>query len=157
MIFQWGSTRKVSIELLATSRHCRNMTERFWKRCKAWIKQNKQTNQSRWEDGQIISFKISHWEWRQIISCQSDLPWSCTLWGLDTLGRFSAILLWGRELSLLPVCIPAHQATSEKGSALKRKNLLPWGGNSLLSEYIPFQNLGKAILIELSLESIYSL
>ena len=32
MIFQWGSTLKVSIELPATSRHRRDMTERGWKR-----------------------------------------------------------------------------------------------------------------------------
>ena len=33
MIFQWGSTLKVSIELPATSRLRRNMTERGWKQC----------------------------------------------------------------------------------------------------------------------------
>ena len=32
MIFQWGSTLKVSIELPVTSRHRRDMTEDCWKR-----------------------------------------------------------------------------------------------------------------------------
>ena len=31
VIFQWGSTLKVSIELPATSRHRRDMTEKGWK------------------------------------------------------------------------------------------------------------------------------
>ena len=40
--------------------------------------------------------------------------------------------LQGRQLLSLPVCFPAHQASSEKGSPLKEKNLLtketrgPW-------------------------------
>ena len=39
VIFQWGSTLKVSIELTSTSRHCCDMTERLLKWCKTQIKQ----------------------------------------------------------------------------------------------------------------------
>ena len=34
----------------------------------------------------------------------------------------------------VPVCFPAHQVTSDKGSILKGKNLLPLGANSFLLE-----------------------
>ena len=51
-----------------------------------------------------------------------------------------------------------HQAPSEKGSTLKRKNLLPWGANSFLLEQTLFQKGGKTILTRVvSTESVYSL
>ena len=48
---------------------------------------------------------------------------------IDSLCRFSAILLQGRQLAGLPVCFLAHYAPSENGSALKGKNL----GNEFFS------------------------
>ena len=44
---------------------------------------------------------------------------------------------------------PTHLAPSEKGSALKGKNLLPWGANSFLLEYAPFQKGSKNSLTDL--------
>ena len=50
--------------------------------------------------------------------------------GLDVLGRFSDIFLWGRQLLWLPVYLYTT-SPSEKGSALKKgNNLLHQGANS---------------------------
>ena len=46
MIFQWGSTLKVSIELPATSKHCRDMTERLLTATKNMNKTIRQIGQS---------------------------------------------------------------------------------------------------------------
>ena len=57
MIFQWGSTLKVSIELSATSRHCRNMTESMLNDVKP---KSEQTNKST---------AISKFRWNQVWFC----------------------------------------------------------------------------------------
>ena len=72
--------------------------------------------------------------------------------GLNSLMKRHLVVnlpLFAREItSRLPICFPAHQSPSEKGSTLKRKyfvllriegkNLLLLTGNSLLLELIPF-------------------
>ena len=45
---------------------------------------------------------------------------------------YLVLVLQGRQLLWLPVCFPAYQSPSEKGSALKEKNLLP-GGSKFFS------------------------
>ena len=52
-------------------------------------------------------------------------------------------------LSYMHGSFPTHLAPSEKGSALKGKNLLPWGANSFLLEYAPFQKGSKNSLTDL--------
>ena len=42
--------------------------------------------------------------------------------------------LYKKELLRLPVCLPAHQPSSEKESNLQGMNLLPKGANSFLVE-----------------------
>ena len=44
----------------------------------------------------------------------------------------------GRQLFLFPLCFLAHQASSEKGSTLKDKNLLPFRNRFFPTEHIPF-------------------
>ena len=47
---------------------------------------------------------------------------------------------WGRVVGrMLHVCIPEHQASSEKASILKGKNLLPCRANSFLIEWRLFK------------------
>ena len=55
---------------------------------------------------------------------------------------------------ILPVCFPALQVPSEKGSTLKRKNLLPKRANSFLLEKSLFQEGGQTNLILASPESV---
>ena len=43
----------------------------------------------------------------------------------------------------LPVCFPAKESPSEKGAALKGKNLLPLGANSFLLEHLFFSEGDK--------------
>ena len=59
VIFQWGSTLKVRIELPATFRHCRDMTERL---LKATLSPNKQTNLPSVRHLSFVSKSSQNWE-----------------------------------------------------------------------------------------------
>ena len=80
---------------------------------------------------------------------------ACSLKGSDTFGRFFSPFLQGRQFLWLPVCFAAHQISSEKGSTLKGKNLLPGGANSFLFRVDPFKKGTKIILTELSPLKMY--
>ena len=62
--------------------------------------------------------------------------------GLNILGRFSVIYYKGNLFLRFPVSL-SHQASSEKGSTLKGKNLLPTGSKFFPSRVEPFSEGNK--------------
>ena len=50
-----------------------------------------------------------------------------------------------RKLQIFSVCFPSYKSPSQKGSILKRKNLLPMGANSFLFRIDPFPEGKKRI------------
>ena len=77
-------------------------------------------------DCSLVSFyipklSVKSWKYKYLSSR------AISLVGLrDWIQRDFLPFLQGRQLPLLSVCLPPHQAPSEKGSTLKGKNLLPF-------------------------------